>query len=365
MANTQTALVLQGGAALGAYEYGAIKYLYEIGVRPQIVTGVSIGSFNAGVLGGTTDPIAALDKLWREYFTVGGLKGLALKLIPSSKVQQIVQLGGVPNVFSLNPAALLFPITSATSIYKLSQLQKTLEKVIDFELLNSADAPHVAVHATNVQTGELKHFENKGERLTVDHLMASASIAPIAPATVIPDGDGEKQYYWDGGFYNNTPISKAINLLEQTPDPAEGTVEREVIVIELWPKVNEQIPENLEQVTDRVVELLGASKLAGDIQQMKKMDQYIDLVQAIDEMIDSGDGITEEAGRAIRSFPGWQSIRAHKKIDRKWRITPRYPMSPLSPLDFSKKAIDMRIEAGYRDAEMALKERASSREEAA
>ncbi len=364
MVNTQTALVLQGGAALGAYEYGAIKYLYEIGITPQIVTGVSIGSFNAGVLGGAADPIAALDELWRNYFTIGGLKGLVLKLIPSSKVQQIVQLSGVPNVFSLNPAALLFPITSATSIYNLSQLQKTLEKVIDFDLLNSADAPHVAVHAMNVQTGELKHFENRVKRLTLDHLVASASIAPIAPATVIPNDAGEKEYYWDGGFYDNTPISKAINLLEQTPNPVQGTIERELIVIELWPKVNEHIPENLEEVTDRIVELLGASKLAGDIQQMKKMDQYIDLVQAIDEMIESEDGITEEAGRIIRSFPGWQSVKDHKKIDKKWRITPRYPMSLLSPLDFSKRAIDMRIDAGYRDAEEALRDRAPGQEEA-
>jgi predicted acylesterase/phospholipase RssA len=357
MANTQTALVLQGGAALGAYEYGAIKYLYESGIKPQIITGVSIGAFNAGVLGGSDNPVAALDQLWRHFLSIGGLKGLALKFIPSSKLQQIVQLGGVPNVYTLNPSALLFPLTSATSIYDLSKLRETLEKVIDFDLLNSAKSPHVAVNATDVQSGELTHFDNRTERLTIDHLMASASIAPLAPATEIAGDDGEINHYWDGGFYNNTPLSKALNLLEETPDFGQETVERELIVIELFPKVNKHIPENLEQVGNRIVELLGASKLSSDLRLMKKMDQYIDLVQAIDEMIESKDGISAEAGRTIRRFPGWKSLNAHKKIDKTWTITPSYPLTPLSLLDFSERAIELRIEAGYKDAEMAMKDR--------
>lgn len=357
MTNIQTALVLQGGAALGAYEYGAIKYLYETGIRPQIITGVSIGAFNAGVLGGSDDPVAALDQLWRHFLSIGGLKGLVLNHIPSSKLQQIVQLGGVPNVFTLNPSALLFPLTSATSIYDLSPLRKTLEKVIDFDFLNSSKAPHVTVNATDVQSGELKHFDNKKERMTIDHIMASASIAPLGPATEIPNEQGEIRHYWDGGFYNNTPLSKALDLLEETADSQQQGVERELIVIELFPKENEHIPENLEQVGDRIVELLGASKMKGDLRLMEKTDQYIDLVQAIDEMIESKQGISDKAGRIIRDLPGWKSLRAHKKIDITRRITPRYPLTPLSLLDFSEKAIELRIEAGYKDAEIAMKDR--------
>ena len=36
-------LVLQGGGALGAYEYGAVTRLVELGWQPVAVTGVSIG----------------------------------------------------------------------------------------------------------------------------------------------------------------------------------------------------------------------------------------------------------------------------------------------------------------------------------
>src|SRR4051794_41959072 len=67
--NVQTAIVLQGGGALGAYEYGVLKALYEArpGFRPVAVAGISIGAITAAVLGGAVgDPIRALDTLWRR-----------------------------------------------------------------------------------------------------------------------------------------------------------------------------------------------------------------------------------------------------------------------------------------------------------
>ncbi len=39
-------LVLQGGGALGAYEYGAVTRLVEFRWQPVAVTGVSIGAIN-------------------------------------------------------------------------------------------------------------------------------------------------------------------------------------------------------------------------------------------------------------------------------------------------------------------------------
>ena len=68
-----TAIVLQGGGAPGAYEYGVLKALYEqrAGFEPVAVTGISIGAVTAAVLGGAKgDPIEALDELWRIRFTV-------------------------------------------------------------------------------------------------------------------------------------------------------------------------------------------------------------------------------------------------------------------------------------------------------
>jgi predicted acylesterase/phospholipase RssA len=89
----QRALVLQGGGALGAYEVGAIRGLYETLTKRQvknepgedskaplfdIIAGTSIGAMNASVLIGNVlkgnswkDAIVELEKFWTE--------GIALK----------------------------------------------------------------------------------------------------------------------------------------------------------------------------------------------------------------------------------------------------------------------------------------------
>ncbi len=40
----RSALVLQGGGALGAFELGAARALYEQNIRPDLIAGVSIGA---------------------------------------------------------------------------------------------------------------------------------------------------------------------------------------------------------------------------------------------------------------------------------------------------------------------------------
>ena len=45
-------LVLQGAAALGAYEVGAVEYLYDSGMECAIVSGASSGAMNAATLAG-------------------------------------------------------------------------------------------------------------------------------------------------------------------------------------------------------------------------------------------------------------------------------------------------------------------------
>ena len=48
-------LVLQGGGALGAYEYGAVTRLVELGWEPVAVAGVSIGAATAAAVAGARD----------------------------------------------------------------------------------------------------------------------------------------------------------------------------------------------------------------------------------------------------------------------------------------------------------------------
>src|SRR5690242_12951994 len=47
-----TALVLQGGGALGAYQAGVYEGLAAAGIRPDWLAGVSIGAINAALIAG-------------------------------------------------------------------------------------------------------------------------------------------------------------------------------------------------------------------------------------------------------------------------------------------------------------------------
>jgi predicted acylesterase/phospholipase RssA len=60
--HTKTAIAFQGGGALGAYAFGALKRIYsEPGFRPSCVSGVSIGAFTAALAAShPADPIPKL-----------------------------------------------------------------------------------------------------------------------------------------------------------------------------------------------------------------------------------------------------------------------------------------------------------------
>ena len=49
---SKTAIALQGGGALGAYSFGALKYIYESEPSLQLssISGVSIGAFTAAIV---------------------------------------------------------------------------------------------------------------------------------------------------------------------------------------------------------------------------------------------------------------------------------------------------------------------------
>lgn len=70
-----TALILSGGGSRGDFEVGAIRYLYEKGIRPNILCGTSVGAINAAklaegeVVGGDTQGSVGLQKIWASLQT--------------------------------------------------------------------------------------------------------------------------------------------------------------------------------------------------------------------------------------------------------------------------------------------------------
>src|SRR5262252_7514326 len=76
MDQARSALVLQGGGALGAYELGAARALYKNSrFNPDVIAGVSIGAITAVLLARPAHglkPLEALEAFW-EKVTVPGL----------------------------------------------------------------------------------------------------------------------------------------------------------------------------------------------------------------------------------------------------------------------------------------------------
>jgi NTE family protein len=334
VANVQTAIVLQGGGALGAYEFGVLKALYEQrpGFRPVAVAGISIGAITAAVLGGSRDdPISAVDTLWRERLTVS-------PPVPSvwlpDQVERSLSFLGNPGMYRLRPEFLMAPWMS-TSVYDTAPLRRTLAELIDPARLNDEET-RVIVGAVGVGTAEMAFFDSRRPGgLTLDHVIASGSLPPSFPMTRV---DGE--WYWDGGLFSNTPLSPAINALEDA-GAGDPSVVRELIVVELFP-MQAPIPRTMSDVLERMVHLQYTSRLKLDEKFFDRIDRVVDLLDRIDAEL--------PADSALRRDPVYQEMRGYRKIDRFHVLTSSLPPELSKASDFSRASIEARIRAGYDDA---------------
>lgn len=334
----RTAIVLQGGGALGAYEYGVLKALYERrpGFKPAVVAGTSIGAITAAVVGGARDdPISALDRLWRERLPVpsSALGPFDPTFWWPPQVRRALSVFGNPGMYRVRAEYLFAPWLS-TSVYDTAPLRATLADLVDLDKLNNGGI-RVSVGAIDLGTAEARFFDNSNGDLTFDHVVASGSLPPGFPMTEV---DGET--YWDGGLFTNTPLSPAINFLEQCDD-GDPSVVRELIVVELFP-MRAAIPDTMQEVLDRMTQLRYTSRLTLDQKLFKKMGGMIELMQRIDDEL--------PPGSAVREDPAYVELRKHRKVDRFQVVTADFPDELSKASDFSPSSIDARIRIGYQNA---------------
>src|ERR1700730_18484608 len=116
----RTALVLQGGAALGAYELGAARRVYkDEGFAPDVIAGVSIGAITAVLLARPAPglkPLQALQAFWQKVAVPG--------LVFPPPLRQYASILGNPNFFV--PRLDYFAVLTWTSIYDTAPLRRTL-----------------------------------------------------------------------------------------------------------------------------------------------------------------------------------------------------------------------------------------------
>ncbi|MCB9264532.1 MAG: patatin-like phospholipase family protein [Lewinellaceae bacterium] len=334
MKKKQDALILQGGGALGAYEVGVIERLMEHpGFQPEVITGVSIGAINAAALAGAPQsPMSNLKAMWEE-FTVD-----APLLVPEM-LAPYMSVFGNQGFYRMRTDLAVMPFW--TSFYDTSPLRAVLEKYIDFEALNKSKVK-VAVTAANVRTGKVDVFDNHSSRkLLPEHLLASGSLPPGFPMTRV----GE-EWYWDGGLFDNTPLLPAIERLDSDPE-----VQKRLFVVKLFPGEG-PLPQNMNEVFDRILEIVFAGKMSQDVKTAERVNEYIGLVHRIDELLAGAED--PDAAAEIRDLPGYKRLQQYKALQQIVCIENKDPEIVTGPFDFSRKRIEQRMEAGYRDADEAL-----------
>ena len=265
------AMLLQGGGALGAYQAGVYQALYEAELEPDWVAGISIGAINAAIIAGNfpQDRVRKLREFWE------GITSDDLQYVPPSFEKLLTRdenqhqalnlmstmrayISGISGFFKprpLNPWMAPKGTLEATSFYTTSELKTTLEKVIDFDLLNSSNIKF-NVGAVNVTSGDFISFDKVDQPITVEHIMASGALPPGLPAIKIG-----KDYYWDAGLISNTPLQW---LLEE-----KLTQNTLVFQIDLW-SADGEFPQNMAEVFTREKDIRYSSRTRADTDRFRQ-----------------------------------------------------------------------------------------------
>jgi len=260
-AKAQRVLVLQGGGALGSYQAGAYQALCHCDFEPTWVAGISIGAINAAIIAGNEPAkrVARLKEFWEmvssgsPWVPVPITKGDRERSLYNETSAALIATFGTPGFFTPRiPPAPLWPKGSpeAQSYYDTTPLRRTLERIVDFDLINDLKC-RLSVGAVGVTSGNLKYFDNVefrklGKQFGPEHIMASGALPPGFPSVVI---DGE--HYWDGGIASNTPLDYVLDR--------ENTNDLLVFQIDLF-SARGPLPETMLEAAEREKDIRYSSR---------------------------------------------------------------------------------------------------------
>jgi NTE family protein len=254
------ALLLQGGGALGAYQAGVYEALTEADLHPDWVAGISIGAINGALIAGNA-LATRIDKLrafWdgitaQPWWGVGVptnslLGGDAARRCLNQVSAAAALVAGAPGFFTPRfPPPWLQPLgtADASSIYENRNLRTTLERLVDFDRINSGGI-RFSIGAVNVRSGNFVYFDTKTHTIAPEHIMASGALPPGLPAVEI-----EGEHYWDGGLVSNTPLQWVVDSLPRLDTLA--------FQVDLW-SARGELPRTLAEVATRQKEIQYSSR---------------------------------------------------------------------------------------------------------
>lgn len=341
------ACVFQGGGALGAYQVGAYRALHEHGYVPNYLAGVSIGAINCAIIAG--NPLEKqLEKL-NEFWDL-----IAPRLMEEVFIERFDTLDLLRHIHNRSGALhammygldgffkpRLFPPTPLTedtpdnlSYYDTSELRNTLERLVDFDLINDKKVT-LCLGAVNVESGEMIYFNNQKMEITPEHVMASGALPPGFPAVKIGD-----DYYWDGGIYANTPL---ITVMDALPE-----LDTLCFVVDCF-SLKGKLPKNMDELEERQKDIRYGSH-------SRRMTNVYASRQNLQLAIKY---LSDKLPPELKKDPEIQSIMALGHAKRFSVVHIIYKGTPYThsfkDYNFARSALQSRSEVGYKNTIEVLK----------
>src|ERR671921_1982993 len=396
---TENVLILQGGGSLGAFGCGVFKSLAKNNIKVDIIAGTSIGGLNGSIIAGSKEdyPEKTLEEYWLEIAEsganlnspfmewLGGSPTSTLNPVPvpslpplpttdHSALTHILQakstisfylsaIYGNKKIFipRWNPEFAItdpeyFTPNKWTYMYDHSPLVKTAEKYIEFGRLRPNGKPNsrLIITAVNVLTAEPLMFDSAKQQITSKHILAATGY----PSYYFRWEEVEKGVYaWDGSLLSNTPLREVID--------ASPVKDKQVFLVENYPKRCDALPDNLLEVQHRARDIMFSDKTIHNVKMSKAITYYLRLIDDLYKMLESQ--FSSDKKEDIEKF---EKIRARYKkvseehgaeIKRVHYITRSEPFPSLyENADFSAETIKASIKDGELKTSQILKDIKSS-----
>ena len=185
--NRTRGLVLAGGGARGSYQVGVWRALAELGWRPEIITGTSVGCLNGAMF--ALDLYETARDMWLS--------------IRSQDVLDLPEEGA-----RLSELNTFLRQTVAAGGMDVTPLEEIVDRVLDEEALRASPVRFglVTVEKRGLRPRELA-LEEIPKGKVKDYMLASAACFPAIRARKI---DGVE--YLDGGYADNMPTALAQRM---------------------------------------------------------------------------------------------------------------------------------------------------------
>jgi NTE family protein len=332
-------LVLQGGGALGSYQAGVYEALASSEYTPDWVAGISIGAINAAIIAGNApeDRVSRLRSFWEAITAptvlwpqASGILGAWQRWAGATMAVAF----GQPGFFS--PHHHGWQISDQRlSYYSTSALKATLERLVDFDRINSGKEMRLSVGAVNLETGDFAYFDSRDMTIRPEHVMASGALPPGFPPIEI---DGEQ--YWDGGLFSNTPLQYMVDYYPRRS--------RVIFQVDLFPARARRRPANLDEVHEREKDIRYSSRtrLATDM-----LRQRHDIRHAINELhkLLPPEIASSEQARRLSEHGCVTTMDVVQLIYR-----PDDPQGSLKDFEFSRPTMELRWQQGLADSRTTL-----------